>query len=54
MRTEKEIRERLEDIDTILDLQAKLGIPPGKVVQAFRVVLSWVLQTSDESGDKNE
>lgn len=47
MRTEKEVRERLADVDALLDLQLKLEIPPGKVVTAFRVVLTWVLQDSE-------
>ena len=47
MRTEKEVRERLADVDALLDLQLKLEVPPGKVVTAFRVVLSWVLEEAE-------
>lgn len=47
MRTEEEIRERLADVDKLMDLQLKLGIPSDKVVNAFRVVLTWVLQDSE-------
>ncbi len=48
MRSEKEIRDRLEDIETVVEIQLKLGmIDP--VFGAFHTVLDWVLQDSEDT-----
>ena len=48
MRTEKEIREQLESIESVLELSLKLGMIDSNF-SAFHVALEWVLQDSEES-----
>ena len=47
MRTEKEVRERLAEIEAVVELQVKLGMIDSSF-NAFHVALEWVLQPSDE------
>jgi len=53
MRTEKEIREQLAVMESIITIANKWGVSDS-TFNAFHTVLEWVLQTSDESGDKND
>ena len=48
MRTEKEIRERKDEIEKLLETHLNLGIVDSHV-SAFHVVLEWVLQDSELS-----
>jgi len=48
MRTEKEIRERLEDIEDVLKIMFKLNHHDSAFI-AFHTVLEWVLQDSEVS-----
>ena len=43
MRTEKEIKEKLEDIESVMEIYIKLNQCDSHFV-AFHTVLEWVLQ----------
>lgn len=47
MRNEKEVRERKEEIEKLIETHLRLGIVDSHV-SAFHVVLEWVLQPSGE------
>ena len=48
MRTEKEVRERLDEINKLIETYVRLGIIDSHVC-AFQAVLEWVLQPSEGS-----
>ena len=53
MRTEKEVRERLEEIEALIETHLRLGIVDAHV-SAFHVVLEWVLQPSGDTPTEGE
>lgn len=46
MKTEKEVRERFEDIESVIKIYNKMGYS-DPVFNAFHIALEWVLRDSE-------